>query len=223
MYGKWSSRSLAIAHWPFGFLFQESTEMDDDANEGEESTELPLDEAETTTPTEKTDTESDVDEDDTTESDEGVFEPRGFPLGPEEEEAVDDQVVIEAKDNSGGHGQVSFGIPPSSFWLWNGAPVFNPFVDNAIDREESEGTDSVETESEVAEPVQQTRDILKLIKFKLRNLVTFMANFVLPIMSWIMSNAKTPLPITQPAGLLSTVDHGKSTHGRILLFGRVRR
>ena len=134
---------------------------------------------------------------------------------------MDDQVVIEAKDNSGGHGQLSFGIPPSSFWLWNGAPVFNPFVDNAIDREESEGTDSVETESEVAEPVQQTRDILKLIK----KLVTFMANFVLPIMSWIMSNAKTPIThsITQPAGLLSTVDHGKSTHGRILLLGRVRR
>ena len=147
---KASSRSMTIS---LALPFQESTEMDDDTNEGEESTEMPLIEAETTAPTEKTDMQSDVDEDtqdtDLEQSDEGVFEPRSLDLGTGEEEDVDDLVVIEAKDNSG--------IPPSSFWLWNGAPVFNPFVDNAIDREESEGAEAAE--SEVAEPVQQAREV----------------------------------------------------------------
>ena len=138
---------------------------------------MPSTEAETTTPTEKTDMMlSDVDEDtsEPEQSDEGVNEPRSFPLVPEEEETEDDHVVIEAKDNEAAADddevvieakddsgeEVSYGIPPSSFWLWNGAPVFNPFVDNAIDREGSEGTDS--DESVVPEPEQQAREVSKL-------------------------------------------------------------
>ena len=148
--------------------------MDDDTDEeGVESTEKPLIEDETATPMEEANVVSDVDEDTEYEQsdDEEVLEPRSFSDSPGEDagddqivieakdDSLDDQVVIEAEDSFGG--QVSYGVPPSSFWLWNGAPVFNPFVDNALEREEAEGADS--DESEVADPVQQAREAKKLI------------------------------------------------------------
>ena len=96
--------------------------------------------------TEETETLTDEDENtDEGQSDESVAEPRNFDFGPGEEEGMDDQVVIEAAEKS--DEEVPLGIPPSSFWLWNGAPVFNPYVNNAIDREEEPDT--------AAEPVQQ--------------------------------------------------------------------
>merc|ERR1712117_788194 len=112
-----------------------------------------------TASTEETDmTESDDDtEDDDSEIDEeeDVSEPRSFSFGPEEEqESEGDHVVIEAKDNS--DPQLPFGVPPTSFWF--GAPVFNPFVDNAIDREATEGA-----EGDVAEPEQQARKVSRCL------------------------------------------------------------
>ena len=142
----------------YGFLlFQDPTEKIDDTNQGDESTEVPIID-ETTVSTEETDTiesdDDDTEDDEDTETDEeeeDVFEPRSFPSGPEEEqESEGDHVVIEAKDNS--DPQIPFGVPPTSFWF--GAPVFNPFVDNAIDREATEGA-----EGDVAEPEQQARKV----------------------------------------------------------------
>ena len=193
---------MSICNYGF-LLFQDPTEKIDDTNQDEESTEMPSSD-ENTASTGETDTiesdDDDTEDDDTETEEEDVLEPRGFPSpsGPEEEqESEDDHVVIEAKDNS--DPRISFGIPPTSFWF--GAPVFNPFVDNAIDREGTEGA-----EGDVAEPEQQAR------KVSLCFSLSFSVNF-----------AQIPLTLTQPTGLLSTLGHGQSTHGRILLLGRVRR
>ena len=110
--------------------------------------------------TEKAETQSDEDENtDEGQSDEMAAEPRNFNFGPgeEEEEALDDQVVIEAGEKS--DEEVSFGIPPPAFWLWNGAAVFNPFANNAIDIEEEPAT----AENGFAEPVQQVGKVHHLI------------------------------------------------------------